>query len=125
MGLAAVTGGSPILRYLCVAAAFFFTLIVAAGCVAEVMGSPTESLPFMMIADRVLAAGCLVACGLALFRITPALILIWVLVITHGVLCAKYDPPGQLVHGVLRFAVAAAIFLTAGWGLEKVNLESL
>ena len=68
------------MKVLCVVAALFCTLILAAGCVAEVMGSPTPSLPFMMKVDRVLAVGCFIACCFALVRLREATIAIWLLI---------------------------------------------
>ncbi len=89
------------MKVLFISAALLATFIAAAGCIAEVMGSPSEELPFMMIADRILAAGCLIACGVAAIRMLPAVALIWSLIVIHGALCCRYDVPGQLLHGVL------------------------
>jgi hypothetical protein len=110
------------MKFLCIGLALAFTLILAAGCVAEVMGSATDTLSFMMLADRGLAAGCLISCCLAIYRFLPAAILIWILVVIHGFLCLRYDVPGQLLHGVLRFAVGAAVCLTIGLVAEKRRL---
>jgi hypothetical protein len=110
------------MRVLCVVAALFFTLILAAGCVAEVMGSPTPSLPFMMKADRVLAVGCFAACCFAFVKLREATIAIWLLIVIHASLAWKFDMPGQLYRGVLKFAVGAAVFLTIAWVTEKKRL---
>jgi hypothetical protein len=110
------------MKFLCVAAALFFTLILAAGCVAEVMGSPSPSLPFMMKVDRALAVGCFAACCVALVRLREATVAIWLLIAAHASLCWKFDPPGQLSRGVLKFAIAAALFLTIGWVTERKRL---
>lgn len=110
------------MRVLCAIAAMFFTLILAAGCVAEVMGSPSPSLPLMMKVDRALALGCFIACCAAFSRIREATIAIWLLIIVHASLSWKYDESGQLYRGVLKYAVAAALCLTLGWITEKKRL---
>ena len=107
------------MKNICATIAIFFSLMIAFGSIAELMGAPTDPPPLMFTVDKVLAALCLICSIAAFWKPMPAAIAIWCVTIVHAVLSWKLDPPGQLIRGVFRFTVAAAVFLFIGAITEK------
>ena len=102
------------MRVLFVLGAFACALFMVFASIAEDMGAPTLPLPFMFVADKVLALACLLMCVLALVKTRIATAIIWVLIVVHDILSAVRDEPGQFTRGLLEYAIFAALFMTVG-----------
>ena len=67
-----------------------------------------------------------VACGfcslLALYRVVPAALLIWIAAIAYGIFDLRHSPSWMVQDHVFRFAVWPVLFLTlAGWAEEHTQ----
>jgi hypothetical protein len=107
------------MRFLLAIVALFCCFLVAAGSIAELMGAPSDPPPMIFAIDKILAAACFVCSFVAFRRPKAATIAIWFLIGVYAILCWKLASLDQLLRGIAKFAVAAAVFLTAIVVTEK------
>ena len=76
-------------------------------------------LPASMLAFGIFGIACGLCSLLALFRVVPAALLIWISAIVYCIFDMRHSPSWMVQGHVFRFAVWPVLFLTlAGWAEE-------
>ena len=76
-------------------------------------------LPANMLAFGAFGIACGLCSLLALYRVVPAALLVWIAAIAYCIFDARHSPAWMVQDHVFRFAVWPVLFLTlAGWADE-------
>lgn len=95
------------------------------GCLAQWFAGPeiSGSLPFDYIAFRTFAALITVFCMLALWKLTPAVIAIWLVALSYCLICWKIDADWVFRQTALYYIFWAPAFLTIAGVLERRSVR--
>jgi hypothetical protein len=76
-------------------------------------------IPANMVAFGAFGVACGLCSLLALYRVVPAALLIWIVAIAYCVFDVRHSPAWMVEDHVFRFALWPVLFLTlAGWAEE-------
>lgn len=102
------------MKWLLIGLAFCSCAYTGLGCLAQGFASQpiSGSLPLTMVALRAFTLCSLLCCFLALFRIVPAVVIIWISAITYLAISWRFNASWVFRDDVLRFTLWTPAFLS-------------
>jgi hypothetical protein len=101
------------MKYVFIGLAFCSGAYIVLACFKQGMAGPQSvSVPLSFIMFRAFAVGCIVCCVIALSRITPAVIAIWIAAIAFDIISWRINPT-WIFHGNVFYSIWPTLFLTA------------
>lgn len=102
------------MRWLLIGLAFCGSAYTGLGCLAQGFASPPMSGPLdpTLVALRVFTLLSFLCCFGALFRIIPAVVVIWIAAVAYLAISWKFNAPWVFRDDILRFTLWTPFFLS-------------